>query len=467
MRVTLLGHAAILVEMEGGTCLMDPVFFDPFEEGCVVSCPKRRVHPGKLPRLDILIVSHRHPDHFDLRSLAQVPRDVDVIVPADPLLVYALRRLGFPRIQPVHAMAPILSDRFELYPTQSSLGSVREFGMVFKDSSGTMWNQVDSLLTTDTIDRIRGRFGRVDLQIAMYASQNFEYFENRSTEFPYEIHRQNLENAIRIGARRVVPGSAGFRFCGDHAWLNAFLFPISRERFVGDLRRLAFPGGTFVMNPGDVIELDRAGCVQRAGGSEAAVMEKDDTARIRFDPTASVPELVDPNPDGCRREELEETVRSFVMGGMASYARSGYRQSDKVIDLYRQHAVRYALGVVYPEGASEWYRFEFDERGVRASSSPEAGPADVVHRIAASALAGWISHEKSFFYVRAYSRRYDALYSVAAGEGRVSVARRALPDLLMHYLLNAAPGSELAAKHTVDRQIEALVGANPVAERRE
>ena len=33
MRVTLLGYASVLVEMAGATCLMDPVFFDPFEEG--------------------------------------------------------------------------------------------------------------------------------------------------------------------------------------------------------------------------------------------------------------------------------------------------------------------------------------------------------------------------------------------------------------------------------------------------
>ena len=28
MKVTLLGHASVLVEMEGAICLMDPVFFD-------------------------------------------------------------------------------------------------------------------------------------------------------------------------------------------------------------------------------------------------------------------------------------------------------------------------------------------------------------------------------------------------------------------------------------------------------
>ena len=41
MRVTLLGHALVLVELDGATCLMDPVLADPFEEGTVVSCPKR------------------------------------------------------------------------------------------------------------------------------------------------------------------------------------------------------------------------------------------------------------------------------------------------------------------------------------------------------------------------------------------------------------------------------------------
>ena len=37
-------------------------------------------------------------------------------------------------------------------------------------------------------------------------------------------------------------------------------------------------------------------------------------------------------------------------------------------------------------------------------------PADIVHQIAASALAGWIERRKSFFYVCAYSRRYTTRY---------------------------------------------------------
>ena len=238
MRVTLLGHASVLVELDGATCLMDPVFSDPFEEGTVVSCPERTVELDQLPALDILIVSHRHPDHFDLASLDRVARDVDAICPPDPIIVHALRELGFSNVHPVVAMAPILGPDFELLPTRSELTSIPEMGMVFRDSSGSFWNQVDTLLSDETIDAVRDRFATIDLLFAMYASQNFEFFESRATGFPLETHRRNLETALRIAPSVVVPASAGFRFCGNHEWLNAFLFPISRERFVADLAQL-------------------------------------------------------------------------------------------------------------------------------------------------------------------------------------------------------------------------------------
>ena len=460
MRITLLGHASILVEMAGATCLMDPVFFDPFEEGAVVSCPKRRVDPAKLPRVDTVIVSHRHPDHFDLPSLNCVPREADIIVPADALIVYALRELGFTHVHPVHPMGSIRSELFELYPTRSALRSIPEFGLVFKDASGTFWNQVDSLLTADTIDAVKERFADIDLLFAMYASQNFEYFENRSTEFPYEIHRQNLENVMRIAPRSVVPGAAGFRFCGNHAWLNRFLFPISRERFVGDLKRLGFRGDAQIMNPGDSVEIEGGRVSYQPGASDAAVTVEDDTPSLRFDPTAAVPDLTDPNPEGRTGAELKSIIDPFVIEGMAAYAGSG-DAGDRVIDLYRRHGVHYALGIVFADGATDWYRFDFDAPQVRVVTGTEpARPADMVNRIAASALAGWIADEKSFFYVRAYSRRYETLYTLTSNGLEICLQRQALPDLLMHYLLNVATGSELAAKRHVDRQIAALAAAS-------
>jgi len=439
--------------MEGAVCVMDPVFFDPFEEGAVVSCPRRTVSADKLPPIDTLIVSHRHPDHFDLRSLARIPRDCDAIVPADPLIVYALQKLGFRHIHPVHPMAPISSESFALFPTKSEAPGVEEFGMVFRDGSGTFWNQVDSFLSAETIGAVAARFGRPDLLFAMYASQNFDFFENRSTDFPVEVHRRNLQNVLRIGPGTVTPAAGGFRFRGAHAWLNAFLFPISRERFVADLKGLGFEGAAVVMNPGDVFEIADGSVIHRPGESEVAEMVEDDTARIRFDPTAPMPDLKDPNPEGYPKAKLERIATSFVGEALAGYVRAGDNTGDRLIALYRQHRVRYAVGLVFPDGETRWYRFDFGVNPVRLGTGPRAD-ADIVHKIAASALAQWIEHKKSYFYVRGYSRRYQTLCEMSAEATEVRLKRRPLPDLLMHYLLNEATGSETAAKHQVDLELE-------------
>ena len=459
MKITLLGHASILVEMAGATCLMDPVLFDPFEEGAVTSCPRRSVFPHLLPRVDTLIVSHRHPDHFDLRSLALLPRDADVIVPGDPLIGYALKALGFRHIHPVEPMAPILAEQFELYPTRSEVTTVREFGMIFKDASGTFWNQVDSALSPQTIGAVRQRFGRIDLLFAMYASQNFDYFDRRTVEFPFETHRQNLANVMRIDPCTVAPGAAGFRFCGAHAWLNPFLFPLSRRRFAEDLQRLSFGGAIAIMNPGDVFDIAPGRVVHRSGASAIAVMDEDDSAAIDFDPTAPVPALSDPNPDGRPRQALRRVIDPLI-AGLADYVRAG-GDADKVISLYRRHGAIYTLSVIFPDGKVERRQFDFSADGVRVLRGTTA-PGNIGHSIAASALAALIEHTKSFFYVRAYSRRHQAVYDAVATAEGPQLQRHLLPDLLLHYVLNIAPESERAARLFVDRQLTDLERVNSV-----
>ena len=61
MRVTLLGHASALAELDGATCLMDPVLADPFEEGTVASCPNRMTVGVEL--------SAKHEVDHELRQL--------------------------------------------------------------------------------------------------------------------------------------------------------------------------------------------------------------------------------------------------------------------------------------------------------------------------------------------------------------------------------------------------------------
>jgi L-ascorbate metabolism protein UlaG (beta-lactamase superfamily) len=71
MRLTWLGHASWLVQLDGVTLLLDPVL-GPSISGVV----KRNVPPGvpieKLPKVDASLVTHNHRDHMDMGTLRQV-----------------------------------------------------------------------------------------------------------------------------------------------------------------------------------------------------------------------------------------------------------------------------------------------------------------------------------------------------------------------------------------------------------
>src|SRR5882724_12067165 len=80
-----LGHATVLINFLGVNILTDPVFFDrcgirvpPLTIG-----PKRYIacalKPKELPRIDLVLLSHAHFDHLDLRSLRAVSRDAMVV----------------------------------------------------------------------------------------------------------------------------------------------------------------------------------------------------------------------------------------------------------------------------------------------------------------------------------------------------------------------------------------------------
>jgi hypothetical protein len=80
-------------------------------------------------------------------------------------------------------------------------------------------------------------------------------------------------------------------------------------------------------------------------------------------------------------------------------------------------------------------------------------PADAGHRIVASALTAWAAREKSYFYLRAFSRQWSLLYTLG-GDGSRAVVEPAHPqDLLVYYLLRKAKGADLAVKLWLDHQL--------------
>lgn len=83
-----LGHSTVLLKIDGFTLITDPVFSTRvgINLGLVTVGLKRLVHCAasahEIPRLDLILLSHAHMDHFDLPSLRDLEHQRTAVVTA-------------------------------------------------------------------------------------------------------------------------------------------------------------------------------------------------------------------------------------------------------------------------------------------------------------------------------------------------------------------------------------------------
>ncbi len=133
-RITWIGHATVLIEIDGVRLLTDPFLRDRLG-------PLRRRGPTPdleaIGRVDAVLLSHAHPDHFDRGSLRRLAGDPVVIVPTG--LGAAIERLGYPArelsvdgrtsVRGVDITAvPARHGRWPRHPAAATLGFLVEGG---------------------------------------------------------------------------------------------------------------------------------------------------------------------------------------------------------------------------------------------------------------------------------------------------------------------------------------------------
>ena len=101
MRLTLIRHATLLVELRGRRILVEPMLDPPGARPAVEDSPNPRPNPlVPLPMpadevvagLDAVVVTHLHEDHFDDTGARLLPRDIPVF--CQPEDEESLRALG-------------------------------------------------------------------------------------------------------------------------------------------------------------------------------------------------------------------------------------------------------------------------------------------------------------------------------------------------------------------------------------
>ncbi|WP_431047912.1 MBL fold metallo-hydrolase [Roseateles sp. L2-2] len=138
LRMTWLGHATTLLEVDGAVLLIDPLWSD--RASPVSWAGPRRWYPplialSDLPRVDAVLISHDHVDHLDMRTIVAM-RDWSTVFVV-PLGIGAhLERWGIPaaRIR-------------ELDWWQSTrLGPVELVATPARHASGRLWSKTNKTL---------------------------------------------------------------------------------------------------------------------------------------------------------------------------------------------------------------------------------------------------------------------------------------------------------------------------------
>lgn len=78
-RIVPIGHSTVLIQMDGFNIITDPIFSNR-----ILRFAKRYVEPGipfeKLPKIDAIVISHEHYDHFDKATLKKFDKNIPIVI---------------------------------------------------------------------------------------------------------------------------------------------------------------------------------------------------------------------------------------------------------------------------------------------------------------------------------------------------------------------------------------------------
>jgi L-ascorbate metabolism protein UlaG (beta-lactamase superfamily) len=210
-----IGHATVLINFFGITILTDPVLFPRVGirlPGVTIG-PKRLTAPAlqfhELPRIDLILLSHAHFDHFDLRTLHRFSEETSVITApntADLLRWTRLRdikelRWGETKVLNIRSQTKgtiaIRAFQVKHWGARTQRDTHRGYNGYLIERNGRRILFAGDTALTDTFAELR-KYGPIDLAIMSISAYN-PWIRNHCT--PEEA----IEMANAAGAQFIMP----------------------------------------------------------------------------------------------------------------------------------------------------------------------------------------------------------------------------------------------------------------------
>ena len=251
-RVTFLGHASTVIEMDGVRLVTDPVL-----RRLVGPLYRRVPQPltGPLTDPDAILISHLHLDHYDPRSLRLFRRDTPVLVPVGAGL--SLHWRGFKDIHEVSPGERVRIGPLEVVGTDAKHRGTRHplaartpsLGYVISGSR-SVYFAGDTAFFSGIADIWPERLDLAMLPIAGVGPlmPEFKHMSPRHAVKAMGLLRPRLVVPIHFGTYHL-PGTALFRFGPDFHRRAPFLFMAQAADLEPDVH-------TVLLRPGEALSVD-------------------------------------------------------------------------------------------------------------------------------------------------------------------------------------------------------------------
>jgi hypothetical protein len=272
---TFLGHQGWLFHTGTSAVLVDPLLREDFGDAHALEYrvfPPRELKLDAFPKLDAVVLTHEHDDHFDLPSLARLDRAIPIHLSARSSIAapQILREMGFT----VHPLVPGIAARFgdlEIMPfagdhLSTSSGDEWDtlpFLVRSTEGHGSFFSMVDIPITQMHVEWAAAKVMRPGLvgwtNNAMDWSHMADYLRERveGTQqcFVNMGVGHKLISTVWGAPAGMLMCAGGIAFEGDRQWLNERVFCVDTEavcKMMGNVYKKekfysTLPGQTFRM----------------------------------------------------------------------------------------------------------------------------------------------------------------------------------------------------------------------------